>query len=243
MNIFHISLLAVILFAAGSCKGKKEDPVEAAKKQQEEYYRQNLLKVDSLKALVREGDIVTRTSNAWDSEQIKDFQQKDKTFTHAGIAVLHDGKIKICHVMGKDSVYKSDLTFYEQIDSFLNPRIYTAFGIFRFNLDSAQTRSMLAFADNCVQKKIPFDYLFETKTDDALTCTELVAKAVTSATKGTVKFTNTPITERRHVNLVKQYYRRYKPQDSDIIGRPIIAVDDITTNPAIKEIKRFFCIR
>lgn len=242
MSIFRITLL-LLLATAISCKGKKEDPAETAKKQKEENYRQNLKKVDSLKAVVREGDIITRASNAWDSEQIKDFQQKDKTFTHAGIAVLKDGKISICHVMAKDSVYKSDLTFYENIDSFLNPRIYIAFGVFRFSLDSIQNRTMLAYADACVQKKIPFDYMFQTKTDDALTCSELVANAITRATKGNIQFTNTPITERRHVNLIKQYYRRYKLQDSDIIGRPIIGVDDITTNPACKEIKRFFCIK
>jgi hypothetical protein len=76
-----------------------------------------------------------------------------------------------------------------------------------------------------------------------MTCTELLSKAIIKATDGTISFTSTPIVERRHISLIKEYYRKYKPKDKDLIGRPITGVDDLITNPACHEIRRFFCLK
>jgi hypothetical protein len=233
-------LLTGLLF---SCKGKKEDPIVAKKRKTEENYRENIKKIDSLRPMIQEGDMITRTSNSWDSEHIKDFQLKDKTYTHAGIAVMRNGAMVICHVTATDSMYKTDFTLYESIDSFLNPRVYTAFGLFRFELDNIQIKKEIAYMDNCYRRKVKFDYFFENRTDSSMYCSEMISKAIGSATGGAITFTTTPITERRHVSLVKQYYRKYKPKDSDIIGRPIIAIDDLTTNKTCKNIRRFFCLK
>jgi Permuted papain-like amidase enzyme, YaeF/YiiX, C92 family len=226
-----------------SCNQKKEDPKLVQKRKMEENYRENLKKIDSLNPLIQEGDMITRTSNSWDSEHIKDFQLKDKTYTHAGIATMKDGRMVIYHVMAKDSMYKTDFTLYETIDSFLNPHVYTAFGLFRFELDSSQIKTTVAYMTECYRKKVKFDYLFENRTDSSMYCSEMISKAINKATGGAISFTSTPITERRHVSLIKQYYRKYKPKDSDIVGRPIIAIDDLTTNKACKNIRKFYCIK
>lgn len=232
--IAFTSLLAII-----ACNSKKEDPGVVQKRQQEEHYRENLKKLDSLKAMIRNGDLVTRSSDSWDSEQIKEFQQKDKTYTHAGIVKLTGKGAVICHIMAKDSVYKTDYTIYENIDSFLNPRIYTGFGLFRFNLDSSQTTQVVNYMDECYNKKVKFDYLFNNQDDTAMYCTEMISKGISKATGGKITFTVTPITQRRHINQIKRYYRKYRVTDKDLIGRPIYAIDDITTNSACKNIRRF----
>lgn len=233
-----IMIIACIVMLA-SCKTKKDDPAAEQKKLAEQLYRENLKKLDSLKALVRNGDLVTRCSNTWDSEQIKAFQVKDKSYTHAGIAKIENGRIFIYHIMTEDSIYKTDYTLLENIDSFLNPKVYTAFGVFRFDIDSSQTAQVVNYMDDCYQRKIRFDRIFDNRNDSVMYCSEMIVKAVTKATKGTVQFTTTPITDRSQINQIKRYFRKYHVTEKDIANRPIFAIDDLTTNPACKTIRRF----
>lgn len=222
-----------------SCGAKNEDPQAGQKQIAEEIYRENLKKLDSLKTLVHDGDLITRCSNSWDSDQIKKFQQKDKSYTHAGIARIENGRIFIYHIMTEDSIYKTNYTLLENIDSFLNPRVYTAFGVFRFDMDSSQTAQVVNYMNDCYKKKVRFDMLFNNNDDSVMYCSEMIAKAVTGATRGSIKFTTTPITDRSQINQIKRYFRKYHATEKDIVNKPIYAIDDLTTNPACKTIRRF----
>lgn len=233
-----IMIIACVAMLA-SCKTKKEDPAAEQKQIAEQVYRENLKKLDSLKALVHDGDLVTRCSNAWDSEQIRVLQQKDKSYTHAGIAKIENGRISIYHIMTEDSIYKTDYTLLENIDSFLNPKVYTAFGVFRFDLDSTQKTEVMNYIDDCYKRKVRFDKVFDNRNDSVLYCTEMIAKGITKATNGTIKFTTTSVTDRAHINQIKRYFRKYHLTEKDIINRPVYLIDDLTTNPACKTIRRF----
>lgn len=234
-------LIIILVFVAFlfSCKTKKSDPAAEQKQLAEQLYRENLKKLDSLKSIVKEGDLVTRSSNAWDSEQIKAFQEKDKSYTHAGIAKMVNGRLFIYHIMTEDSIYKTDYTLLESVDSFLNPKIYTAFGVFRFDLDSSQTTQVVNYMDDCYKRKIRFDRVFDNRNDSVMYCSEMIAKAVGKASNGAIKFTTTPITDRSQINQIKRYFRRYHVTEKDIANRPIYAIDDLTTNPACKTVRRF----
>jgi hypothetical protein len=233
--MFFLFLCPVVL---ASCKQKKS-PQAAAQDEQAALLAESNQKIDSLTALLHEGDMVARSGTTWDSKQIKDFQTKVKTFTHVGIAKKVNGEWVVYHLTGRDSTYLDDHMMYEPVAKFLRPELCDTIGLFRFTTDSAETRAVIAFAEKCYQDKIKFDYFFDMKNDTAMTCSEMVSKAVARATNNRITFGFTPITEIRHVRLIKQYYRRYKPQDSDIIGRPIIGVDDVTVHKDCKKIAQF----
>jgi hypothetical protein len=229
-------LISVLLLAA--CTQKKD----AATLEQERTAMtnaENLKKIDSLRSLRKNGDMVTRSGIGWDSDQIRDFQVKDKSYTHAGLAKNTPTGWTICHVTGRDSNNQEETVIYENIDSFLAPKRCTAFGHYRFTTDSAEAAKIIAFTDDCYQRKIKFDYRFDMKSDSMMTCSEMVAKAVTAATAGRIAFGFTPITERRHIQLIKRAFRRFRPTDKELIGRPIITIDDLTTQKDCKALRQF----
>jgi hypothetical protein len=242
MKYMKFALLPVLIVGAAlisSCNTKKAPSVIAAE-QQAESTLQNNRKADSLASLLREGDIVARSGTTWDSQQIKDFQLLNKTFTHIGVATRQNGAWVVYHVTGRDSTYKDDHMLFEPLANFLNPALCDTIGLFRFKLlDSAANAGLVAFAKGCYDRRVVFDYFFDIKTDSSMTCSELVAKAVTKVSNGAIVFKTTPITELRHVRLIKQYYRRYKPKDSDIIGRPIITVDALTMHEGCQKIAQY----
>jgi Permuted papain-like amidase enzyme, YaeF/YiiX, C92 family len=232
---FTVSLMLIY-----SCRGKK-DPAQIEQERQAAAKAANKQAVDSIKAQLRDGDLIARAGISWESDQIRDFQVKDKSFTHMGMVKKMNGQWMVCHITGRDSVYyKNDLAHYELLDSFISPLRCSGLGWYRLNMNAQETNNALAYMDGCVQRNLHFDIYFNMANDSAMTCTEMIAKAAKSATGGRISAGFTPVTERRHVNLIKRVYRRFRVKDSDVIGRPIIAVDDITTNKDCREIRRYF---
>lgn len=125
--------------------------------------------------LIRPGDMITRTGNDFTSLCLRQFCQTDKTYSHCGIASIEHDTVFVYHALGGE--FNPDQALLrEPLQIFVATEANHGFGIFRFNMDTAQTRRLIMEAQNAYEKKISFDMKFDLSTDDKMYCSEFAAK-------------------------------------------------------------------
>lgn len=134
---------------------------------------------------LKTGDIILREGKSFVSQALRSFSQTDKHFSHAGIIVIKDKQVYVCHVMAAEGK-RSNKIRLEPINSFCNKADNSSFAVYRSGVDPDHIESILA---GYFQKGISFDNDFDLKSDQQMYCTELVYKALTAA-NGNEKFIN-----------------------------------------------------
>ncbi len=157
MRIFIFILLVLIL----SCKGKRE--------------KKEIIPQEVLTQLL-EGDLILRAGTDVVSEGIKMMNEKDKSFSHAGIVIKDkDGKTKIAHSIslgnGKKSLISEDL-----IEQFLNPEENSGFMILRYDEIVDYKGQISEEVRKMRLEGIEFDHKMDFKSDEKMYCTEFIYK-------------------------------------------------------------------
>lgn len=134
---------------------------------------------------LKTGDIILREGKSFVSQALRSFSQTDKHFSHAGIIVIKDKQVYVCHVMAAEGK-RSNKIRLEPVNSFCNKADNSSFAVYRSGVDPDHIESILA---GYFQKGISFDNDFDLKSDQQMYCTELVYKALTAA-NGNEKFIN-----------------------------------------------------
>ena len=187
------------------------------------YNKLNNTSIDTLKALARiqrtdtalqtlkknihTGDVVTRAGNDFTSESLRSLNQRDKTFSHCGIASIEHDSLFIYHALGGEWNPDQKL-LRESFENFTSPADNTAAGIFRFNISEKINNKLIAVVQQYYHAGIKFDLDFDLKTDDKMYCAEFVYKSFLTASDSTINFS------RSHIN-----------------GFEFIGVDDIILDP------------
>src|ERR1700694_2128618 len=97
MRIRFISGLVLTAFYLSSCTINSTDTKKPLTKEQE-----ILNNIDTLKAVAREGDLITRMNDNIVSFHVKNLNETDKAFSHAGVIVMKDGKKLVCNIDAGD---------------------------------------------------------------------------------------------------------------------------------------------
>ncbi len=97
---------------------------------------------------------------------------------------------------------------------------------------------MLAFVQKYYTKQVVFEPVFQYETDDKMYCSELISKAVDSATLGRISLKRSYITNRSHINSLIRHFRKHKLTEEQILKRQVVLIDNVYQHPQCSLIKK-----
>ena len=148
--------------------------------------KQMFAKIDSLKKLIHNGDIITRTGNDFTSESLRQMNTRDKTYSHCGLAFLENDTTFVFHAIGGDFNPNQALK-KETFETFVNLYENRGFGIYRFNYTEKEDKQLTWLCNELYRIKLPFDMDFDLKSDDKMYCAEFVGKSLELASDQNLK--------------------------------------------------------
>lgn len=192
---------------------------------------QAFLRIKAAKELLKDGQLITRSDNDFESMILQNFSRRERVYSHSGIVFKEDTVYMVYHCMGgeenPDGACKK-----EPFDSFVNSLQKTGFGIFQYQLEKNENDSLHQVLENYYQQKIPFDASFNLKTTDSLYCSEMIWRALDKATKGRL------IIPLSHIDNFKPKIMGYKYNSLFFKRFDFIGIDDLYLNSFCKEIIR-----
>jgi hypothetical protein len=227
-NIFPFYCFCTLL--VWSCTNDKaEIKVAATPLTSEEVHA---FKVDSIKQAARAGDLIVRLGDDILSYQIKLLNEKDQSFSHAGVIVENGGQLQVAHIAPDDG--GKDVINYIPIDSFVNPVKNLNCALFRYNLNDAERQAATDAIEAYRQKNIHFDWQYDLATDDKMYCSELISKAYTKATQNKLQFKQTLVPKRMQPALAN--YFKDQASKEEIASRKIMTIDNLYNIPECKKV-------
>ena len=180
-------LCCLLFFAIPSCK--EINPPGRSKQittdsiLQAQLVGRTFTQLSLLQSVIQSGDIITRTGNDFTSESLRELNQRDKTFSHCGIASIENDTVFIYHALGgefnPDQKIKREplLLFGEAYNN-------RGIGVFRYGFTTAEVSELLTAAKQWYNDGIMFDMKFDLQSNDRMYCAEYVYKALLAATHG-----------------------------------------------------------
>ena len=222
----HLQILVVAIFILASCHQKNKQPDNKS-----EDKKIALAAIIHAKKLLRDGMLVTRSDDDFESLTLQNFSTKERVYSHSGIVLKEDIGYVVYHCM--TGIENPDGIMRRQpFDSFVTPLQKTGFGIFQYQLSNVEINHFRQLVQRDFIAKTPFDNSFNLLTDDSLYCTEMIYKNLKTATN-------------RRVILPTSILHNFKPK---IIGYKFskafykkfeyIGMDDLYINSFCKEILR-----
>src|SRR2546423_10168226 len=177
MQRLFISIAIVLFFA---CCGNASLPAKPMTKAE-----QNQALLREAETHVQNGDIVLRCGKDITSYKIREMSEMDKTYSHAGIAVLKPDGIFIYHLTPPElDEPKSDTAIrLEPLEKFANPENNFELGIGRFPLTAEQVNKITTHLDSMRNSGVSFDFVFDLKTKNKMYCSEMIDDCLRFATK------------------------------------------------------------
>ncbi|CAN5627191.1 hypothetical protein BH11BAC3_BH11BAC3_34330 [soil metagenome] len=145
----------------------------------------NILSIKKAIPLLRNGDLVTRSDDDFESLSLQNFSTKDRTYSHSGLAFLEGGSFYVYHSMA--GTENPDGHFRrEPFDSFVSPAKKTGFGIFRYQLSLNEIEALHTLYKKYYEEKTPFDKSFNLISDDSMYCSEIIYKSLKRVTNNRI---------------------------------------------------------
>lgn len=188
-------------------------------------------KIAEAKSILKDGDLVTRSDNDFESATLQNFSHTDKSFSHSGIVFKEDSIFYVYHAMA-GAENPSGKCRKDPFDSFVNPLKKTGLGIFRYELTSTEMDKFHRIIQENEKKQIPFDLMFNISNDDSLYCSEMIYKALKKSTGN-------------RIILPTSMLYNFKPKIFGFKYRQLllkkfeyVSIDNLYLNSHCKEIKR-----
>jgi hypothetical protein len=187
----------------------KEDAVKEARKAERAF-----IQIDSVKKTIATGDLILRTGNDFTSESLRSLNQRDKTYSHCGIASIENDTLFVYHALGGE--WNPDQKIRRDVfEFFAEPYSNRGIGIYRFQLAEADIKTLMVTVKNLYRMGIMFDMKFDLQSNDHMYCAEFVYKSFVMGTNGKVQFST-----------------------SHLGNFEFIGVDDLFLQPICKEQKK-----
>ena len=228
MRYILVFLVFISLF---SCMdpGKEENPVLVTQNNPANKLAEWKGKLDSIKPLVKSGDLITRAGSDAISNSLRNFNKKDKTYSHSGIALIEGGEIYVYHTLSGDE-NPTDKMMREPFDSFVNPVKKNGVGIFRYDLTENEIQKFGEQLRFYYKKEMKFDKIFDLKDDSKMYCAEVISKSLNKATDNRIII---PTTIVRNFRVKDHYLGSQFRKEFEYI-----ALDNLYQNTHCKEIAR-----
>jgi len=221
-----LKLLIVVIAIFTACKqpNNQKNKDETAKKTA-------LIAIANTKKLIKDGTLVTRSDDDFESLTLQNFSVKDKVYSHSGIAFKEGEEYVVYHCMAGIENPGGAMR-RDPLDSFVNPLQKTGFGIFQYNLSTTEIKYFHQLIQKDFIAKIPFDESFNLLSNDSLYCSEMIYKNLKTASNGRVIL---PITV---IHNFKPKIFGYKFGKAFFTTFEYIGIDDLYFNKFCKEIRR-----
>ncbi len=184
-------LLFLFLATSWQCRQKENlNPLKTSKLdslQEKIILQKAVLQINSIKNSIKTGDLITRTGNDFTSQSLKSLNQRNKTYSHCGIAFVKADSVFIFHALGGE--WNPDQKILKQsLLQFTDPVNNNNVGIFRFNVPDSLKEKWTEAAIDYYIKGISFDMDFDLNSNDKMYCAEYVYKCFLTA-DAKMKFT------------------------------------------------------
>lgn len=184
--------------------------------------------------LLQEGDLVVRMHQDPGSELIRKFNRRDKRYSHAGLVLKVQGKLRIFHVVNGEESPDERLRS-DSLGAFCNPRKNAAFAIYRYDLSDSEIGQIRNLVLSWEQQGVRFDSAFDLHTNDRMYCSEMISKALATGTQNRITIHATTLT---YFEAGALSARLHLPKVQDPLPR-IIAIDNLYLNPHCHLVERF----
>lgn len=221
----------IVLLFSCTIKDKKPAPVApSANNAYSNFYRQ----IEEGKTSLQDGDLVVRSGNDITSQLIKNFNRKDKNYSHSGIVFFNDGVPFVYHILaGFENPDAKMVT--DSLQIFCHPRHNHGFAIYRYAMDSSEIVKMKQLVSNWHRQGVRFDSTFNLRSDDRMYCSEMIQKALARATKNRIVVeTVKPTKAEAHLASTKIPLTAAQVQKLDIIP-----IDNLYINQHCRLVQRF----
>lgn len=185
-------------------------------------------------ALLKEGDLVVRLNQDPTSQFIKNFNRRDKSYSHAGIVLYENGYPYIYHVVNGEENPDEKLR-KDSLSRFCNPRKNIAFGIFRYEMKASEIKNLKNLIHKWYAKGVQFDPAFNLKTDDRMYCSEMIRKALARATNKRILIKTTKLTS-SEAGLFSAYMHLPFTYTGKL---RIVSIDNLYKHPSCYLIKEY----
>ncbi len=188
-------LLSCLIFFT-ACTGSQQPGKLVMSKQdsvlEEKRIDNAFLKIDTVKPFIKNGDLIVRTGNDFTSESLRSLNQRDKTYSHCGIASIEHDTLYVYHALGGEwnpnqNIRKDIFVFFAE------PYSNRGIAVYRYAITKAETDSLLATVKNMHKSGIMFDMKFDLESNDRMYCAEFVYKAYKTGTNGKLAFNTSRI--------------------------------------------------
>lgn len=190
-NLYCIFLLA--LPACTSTSGFK--PLQMTKVDSVLLQQKNLqafASIESVRPLIRQGDMITRTGSDFTSESLRQLSFTDKTYSHCGIASIEHDTVFVYHSLGGEWNPDEKLR-RDPLELFCNPEENRGFGVFSFNFTARQLKNLDSIVKAWYHNGLMFDMQFDLSTNDRMYCAEFVSKAISQCSGQQIHFSTSHI--------------------------------------------------
>jgi uncharacterized protein YnzC (UPF0291/DUF896 family) len=172
------------------------------------------IQIQKIRNKIQDGDLVTRTGNDFTSESLRSLNQRNKTYSHCGIASIENDSVFVYHALGGE--WNRDQKILRQpLEDFAEPYSNRGIGIYRFRLTHDTYKALMDTVKQYYHRGIMFDMDFDLATDNQMYCAEFVAKSFINGTSRKLAFSHS------------------------FIGRfEFIGIDDIFLHPFSKSIEQ-----
>lgn len=229
MKILNIILLVSIAIGSGIQKAPKKKTQEVLCILPDPYSM-----IQEADHLLTDGDLVARLNRDPTSRYIKNFNRRDKKYSHAGLLFFENGQPFVYHIVnGSDST--REFIIKDPFTNFCNPEENLSFGIFRYNMKPTEIKELNILLKKWQDKKIRFDHQFNLDTDQKMYCSEMVSKAISTATHNRITTGSTKLSEVEAMFLSSHLRVPYKI----LMKSGLIAIDDLYQSTFSIPVKEF----
>lgn len=193
MKLKHLVIL-LLFISLIACKNEPKNTStisDVVTAKYEIMLKQSWDSINATKAIIKDGDLICRTSFDYISKSLQSFNNKDKTYSHSGIVFRENNQLIVYHSIAGEDENPDECFKKEPLDSFINPEKKQCFGIFRYKIDSSEINCMHKKFSDFVSAKVKFDRLFDMNEDEKLYCSEAIAKSLLACTNARVKIPTT----------------------------------------------------
>jgi len=224
--------ISLVLLTLASCGSSSLPPAAQTKEEK------NRAMIEDAKAIIQTGDIVLRCGRDMTSYKIREMSETDKTYSHAGIALVDEKGVFIYHLTPPElDEPKEDTTIrLEPIEKFANPENNFELGVGRFPFTKEQVANVIAHLDSMRAAKVSFDFLFDLKTKNKMYCSEMIDDCLRYATHDSLYLKRNEFKDPR---LVKRVGRYLKADTTVVRSRLYIPIENIYLHPACKIIAQY----
>jgi hypothetical protein len=225
-------VVAIGLFILTACGSSSlpDHPVTTAEK------NQAMLK--NARELIHTGDIVLRCGRDMTSYKIREMSETDKTYSHAGIALVNTQGIFVYHLTPPelDEPKTDTILRLEPLEKFANPENNFEFGIGRFPFTTDQSNAIIAHLDSMRNSGVSFDFLFDLRTKHKMYCSEMIDDCLRFATHDSLYLKRNEFKDPRLVKRVGGYLKA----DTNVVrSRLYIPIENIYLHPDCKIIAQY----